>query len=92
MSGIASNVPEGVKVRTDLVTAGPARHLRVTLTAAAGEPVETWSLDLRVPSPIKGSYGARCTAVGGTAYRVTPDPWNEEIPAGGQVEFGVFLH
>ncbi|MEM6762103.1 MAG: hypothetical protein AAF615_04430 [Pseudomonadota bacterium] len=90
LTGITSNIPHGLDVRTVLKHMGPHRYLQVTLSAGHS-PVEDWTLEMKVPAAIIGIYGAKYDAVSASRYKITPDPWIRAIPMGGKVNFGVLL-
>ncbi|MEO1105147.1 MAG: hypothetical protein AAFW98_15690 [Pseudomonadota bacterium] len=91
LSGIASNVSQGVKVRTDLRELGDKRYLHVVVMSADDRAIEDWALEIRLPDAVVGICGATSDPLGSLSYRIKPDPWTRHIPRGGKVEFGVVM-
>lgn len=91
MSGVMSNITDGLTVSAELQSLGSQRYVHVTVGSDSDSVVEDWAFDVKLPSAVLGICGANYDRVGGVSYRITPDPWTRRIPAGGKVELGLLL-
>ena len=67
---------------------GSGYQAEVAIRNTGDAPIPDWSLRFALPGRITGMWNARIASISGDAYVITPVPYNQTIPPGGEVRFG----
>lgn len=88
---VKAALPGGAEIDFRVVTDwGSGFQAEVIVRNKTSEPIRNWTLQLSMPRRITGMWNAHIASISGDTFLIdaATQPWNRDIPAGGEVRFG----